>query len=95
MYAGVIKWYSNVKGYGVIKTKPYESNAFGVHQLKGITEIFLHPSNWKDKSEVTEKNHLPVVFEVAYERRKFIAKRCRYFNNSYDGYFGDADPPFR
>lgn len=67
MEIGLIEWFDDSKGFGVLKTPDNK-------------EIFLHISNWKDSQELTSTNHKPIIFEIGFQRNKSTAINCTYFN---------------
>ena len=71
---GIIEWYDQNKRFGIIKN------------LKD-QDIFFHHSNWWDSSLPifnTEFNSISdkkvLVFEIEFERNKYSAKKCKYFD---------------
>lgn len=72
---GVIKWYSDENRYGVIE------------EVNTHKEVFLHFKNWVDNYSMTNITISQVlVFEVAEEKNKITAKKCRFFDYSKDDY---------
>jgi len=72
---GIVKWFANEKGFGVINT------------VNDNNEIFLHISNWietKDIGWIIESGIL--IFQVSLHRDRLTAKKCRYFNYSLEDY---------
>ncbi|MCB9352084.1 MAG: cold shock domain-containing protein [Lewinellaceae bacterium] len=70
MPLGLIKWYEQEKGFGVIGA---DDGA----------EYFLHSSNiQQDKSKIESK--LPILFDQGYEKGKLAAKRVRLPNSFHD-----------
>jgi cold shock CspA family protein len=67
MEIGLIEWFDESKGYGVLKTPDSK-------------DIFLHISNWKDSQEFALTNHKPIVFEIGFQKNKSTAINCTYFN---------------
>ncbi len=68
---GVIDWFAEDKGYGVISAHGIQSGAF------------LHASNWVDKSnKLSTYSDRPIVFTIKKEKGRFVAIDCRFFNNS-------------
>lgn len=68
MEVGLIKWFSEDKGFGVLKTP--DNN-----------EVFLHISNWNDPQEFSMDNHAPIIFKVGFKRNKITALNCTYFDS--------------
>lgn len=72
---GVIKWYSDENRYGVIE------------EVNTHKEVFLHFKNWVDNYSMTNITISQVlVFEVAEEKNKITAKKCRFFDYSKKDY---------
>lgn len=73
MEIGLIEWFDDSKGFGLIKTA--DNN-----------EVFLHISNWKDSRNLNAENKLPILFNIGFQRNKTTALDCKYFNenNSLD-----------
>jgi cold shock CspA family protein len=73
MEIGLIEWFDDSKGFGLIKTA--DNN-----------EVFLHISNWKDSRNLNPEEKLPVLFTIGFQRNKTTALDCKYFdeNNSLD-----------
>lgn len=67
MEIGLIDWFDEGKGFGVIKTPT-------------SIDVFLHISNWKDSRELTSDNAIPLIFEIGFQRNKNTALNCVYFN---------------
>jgi len=67
MEIGLIEWFDDSKGFGVLKTP--DNN-----------EVFLHISNWIDSQELAPTNHTPIFFEIGFQRNKNTAINCTYFN---------------
>lgn len=67
MEIGLIEWFDDDKGFGVLKTP--DNN-----------EVFLHISNWKDSIEPSATNQTPILFEIGFQRNKNTAINCAYFN---------------
>jgi len=68
MIFGLIKWFNEEKGFGVIVS------------TDDSKEIFLHISQWKDKEKISTSNKIPFVFTTAIQRNKLSAVNCKYFN---------------
>ena len=73
MEIGLIEWFDDSKGFGLIKTA--DNN-----------EVFLHISNWKDSRNLNTENKTPILFNIGFQRNKNTALDCKYFdkNNSND-----------
>jgi len=73
MEIGLIEWFDDSKGFGLIKTA--DNN-----------EVFLHISNWKDLRNLNAENKLPILFNIGFQRNKNTALDCNYFdkNNPID-----------
>ena len=73
MEIGLIEWFDDSKGFGLIKTT--DNN-----------EVFLHISNWKDSRNLNIENKIPILFNIGFQRNKNTALDCKYFdkNNSND-----------
>lgn len=73
MEIGLIEWFDDSKGFGLIKTA--DNN-----------EVFLHISNWKDLRNLNAENKLPILFNIGFQRNKNTALDCKYFdkNNPVD-----------
>lgn len=73
MEIGLIEWFDDSKGFGLIKTA--DNN-----------EVFLHISNWKDSRNLNAENKLPILFNIGFQRNKNTALDCKYFDesNSFD-----------
>lgn len=67
MEIGLIDWFDEGRGFGVIKTPT-------------SIDIFLHISNWKDSQKLTSENAIPLIFEIGFQRNKNTALNCVYFN---------------
>lgn len=67
MEIGLIEWFDEAKGFGVLKTP--DNN-----------EVFLHISNWKDSIGLSSTNYTPIVFEIGFQRNRNTAIDCIYFN---------------
>ncbi|MDA9325817.1 cold shock domain-containing protein [bacterium] len=67
MEIGLIEWYDDSKGFGLLKTA--DNN-----------KVFLHISNWKDSKSINLENKLPILFKIGYQRNKNTALDCKYFN---------------
>lgn len=88
---GVLEWYSEEKCYGVISTTDFKLDTKNDQEKLTSTEryneVFIHVKNWIDKTPIDFKNNQsPFVFDVAFERGKVIAKKCRYFNYSIEDF---------
>ena len=68
MEIGLIEWFDDSKGFGVLKTP--DNN-----------EVFLHISNWKDSQKFTSTNQTPIFFEIGFQRGKSTALNCIYFDS--------------
>lgn len=79
MNIGIVKWFDNEKGFGVISISN-QSFEFENTKHSNINEIFIHVNNWKDKKDI-QQNQL-VQFEVIYNRSKLNAKDCKQFDES-------------
>jgi len=65
---GVVRWYNEDKGYGIIST------------CNKNEEIFFHHENWEDKKPIQFiKETTLLVFQIASDRNKIVAKNCKYF----------------
>jgi cold shock CspA family protein len=73
MEIGLIEWFDDSKGFGLIKKA--DKN-----------EVFLHISNWKDSINLNAENKLPILFNIGFQRNKTTALDCKYFdeNNPLD-----------
>ena len=73
MEIGLIEWFDDSKGFGLIKTA--DNN-----------EVFFHISNWKDSRNLNTENKIPILFNIGFQRNKNTALDCKYFdkNNSND-----------
>lgn len=73
MEIGLIEWFDESKGFGLIKTP--DNN-----------EVFLHISNWKDSRNLNPEDKLPILFTIGFQRNKTTALDCKYFdeNSSLD-----------
>lgn len=73
MEIGLIEWFDDSKGFGLIKTA--DNN-----------EVFLHISNWKDSRNLNQEDKLPILFTIGFQRNKTTALDCKYFdeNSSLD-----------
>lgn len=67
MEVGLLEWFNEEKGFGLLKTP--DNN-----------EVFFHISNWKDSIEFESSNQLPIVFKVGFQRNKNTALDCKFFN---------------
>lgn len=67
MEIGLIKWFDDEKGFGVLLTPENQ-------------EIFLHISNWKDQVSLTSTNQMPILFKTAIQRNRNTAINGTYFN---------------
>lgn len=67
MEIGLIEWFDESKGFGVLKTPDSK-------------EVFLHISNWNDSQKLTLINNIPIIFEIAFQKNKSTAINCMYFN---------------
>lgn len=67
MEVGLIEWFNDSKGFGVLKTPDNR-------------EVFLHISNWIDSQELASTNHTPIFFEIGFQRNRRTAINCTYFN---------------
>ena len=54
MEIGLIEWFDDSKGFGLIKTA--DSN-----------EVFLHISNWKDSRSLNTENKIPILFNIGFQ----------------------------
>ena len=68
MEIGLIEWFDDSKGFGVLKTP--DNN-----------EVFLHISNWKDSQILTSTNQTPIFFKIGFQRSKSTALNCVYFDS--------------
>lgn len=68
MEIGLIEWFDDSKGFGVLKTP--DNN-----------EVFLHISNWKDSQKLTSTNQTPIFFKIGFQRSKSTALNCVYFDS--------------
>lgn len=64
---GLIDWYNENKGFGLLKTLDEK-------------EAFLHVSNWKDNNPLLPEQNVPLFFEISFLRGRDTAIKCRYFN---------------
>ena len=71
MEIGILKWFDNLKGFGVIVTTNESQK-----------EVFLHISNWEDQNEIDQNKKIPLVFSTELQRRKISAIECRLFDYS-------------
>jgi len=72
---GIVKWFANEKGFGVINT------------VNQNDEIFLHISNWIETKDIGWIAELSIlVFQVSLHKDRLTAKKCRYFNYSVEDY---------
>lgn len=69
MEIGLIEWFNEEKGFGVIKT------------LKN-DEVFLHITNWVDKNDEYPSLRSPVVFEIGHQKGKITALNCSKFDSN-------------
>jgi cold shock CspA family protein len=67
MEIGIIEWFDNNKGFGVLRTP-------------NDIEVFFHSSNWRDSRPLTTLYSTPFVFEICFQRGKTTATNCMYFN---------------
>ena len=67
MEIGLIEWYDESKGFGVLKTPEGK-------------EVFLHITNWKDAETIQITNQKPIVFEPRIQRGRSTALNCSYFD---------------
>ncbi|MDP3462487.1 MAG: cold shock domain-containing protein [Bacteroidales bacterium] len=67
MEIGLIEWFNDSKGFGILKTP--DNN-----------EVFLHISNWKDPQKLATSNRIPIVFDKIFQKNKSAAINCTYFN---------------
>ncbi len=67
MEFGLIEWYDESKGFGVLKTPEGK-------------EVFLHITNWKDAEKIQITNQKPIVFEPGIQRGRSTALNCSYFD---------------
>ncbi|MBK6574190.1 MAG: cold-shock protein [Saprospiraceae bacterium] len=72
MKIGLINWFDDDKGFGILKTP--DNN-----------EVFLHISNWKDVIKFSSSNYMPILFKIGFLRNKKTALNCEYFKqNSFN-----------
>lgn len=67
MEIGLVEWFDEDKGFGVLKTP--DNN-----------DVFLHIKNWKDTAKLTSQNNAPILFNIGFQRNKKTAIDCVYFN---------------
>jgi cold shock CspA family protein len=85
MNIGLLKWFDNEKGFGVITAiNPVLEliEKQNVTSTEASNEIFLHIKNWKDSKPLDSSKIIPVVFETTFERNKIAAKKCEYFKST-------------
>lgn len=66
---GILKWYNEEKGYGVV-----------VSAQGAINEVFLHVTQWKDKYRSSPLKEIPLIFTTSIQRNKVSAVDCQFFN---------------
>lgn len=73
MEIGLIEWFDDSKGFGLLKTADNK-------------EVFLHISNWKDSRNLNVENKIPILFNIGFQRNKSTALNCKFFDkdNSND-----------
>lgn len=67
MEVGLLEWFDEEKGFGLLKTP--DNN-----------KVFFHISNWKDSIEFESSNQLPIFFKLGFQRNKTTALNCKFFN---------------
>ncbi len=77
LYIGLIKWYDEDKGFGVISTLMPES----IHNM----EVFFHHSNWCGKRKFCSTSN-PIVFQIRKRKRRdgYEALKCDNFKCSIE-----------
>lgn len=85
MNIGLLKWFDDEKGFGVISAINSALELIEKHNITSTeanNEIFLHIKNWKDSKPIDSSKIIPVVFNTAFERNKIAAKQCEYFKST-------------
>ena len=85
MNIGLLKWFDDEKGFGVITAINPELELIEKHNVtstESSNEIFLHIKNWKDSKPLDSSQIIPLVFDTAFERNKIVAKKCEYFKST-------------
>ena len=88
MNIGLIKWFNEDEGYGVLMaTNPISEliKEYDYIPKNSDREVFLHISNWRGSKKPNISNVALLVFETAFERNKITAKKCREFTNTKIG----------
>lgn len=77
LYIGLLKWYADDKGFGVISALVPEST--------NTADVFLHHSNWRGKRRLYGLS-IPIVFEVKKRtgRNGYEAINCKEFQCSIE-----------
>ena len=97
MNIGLIKWFDNSKGYGVIvtdeiaQTGSVETSNDKIRSTLSQKEVFLHFKNWVGTVKPNDSNKIPIIFDIVLEKERYTALNCRYIGNLS----GDWDELFR
>ena len=89
MNIGLIKWFNEDEGYGVLMaTNPISEliKEYDYIPKNSDREVFLHISNWRGSKKPNISNVTLLVFETAFERNKITAKKCREFTNTKENW---------
>lgn len=89
MNIGLIKWFNEDEGYGVLMaTNPISEliKEYDYIPKNSDREVFLHISNWRGSKKPNISNVALLVFETAFERNKITAKKCREFTNTKENW---------
>ena len=67
MELGILDWYSDEKGFGLLVTPKGE-------------QVFLHYSNWKESKRLKMQKDKVFVFEKNFQRNRTTALEVRFFS---------------
>ncbi len=82
MEIGLINWFNDEKGFGVITRLDgiSENNIHRASKKRSNYDYFFHISDWKDKIKFSSSKLYPILFKGGFERNRLTALECKYFD---------------